>query len=117
MIIFKQLSIIFAFYLSGEGIALLLPFSFPGGLIGLFLLYSSLLLKWVALDDVKLLSDFFIKYMSFFFIPAGVSIISSYALIQSALLPIMGVLIISTIVVMIITGVIVDFLVKRVEHD
>ena len=117
MIIFKQLSIIFAFYLSGEGIALFLPFSFPGGLIGLFLLYSSLLLKWVALDDVKLLSDFFIKYMSFFFIPAGVSIISSYALIQSALLPIMGVLIISTFVVMIITGVIVDFLVKRVEHD
>lgn len=117
MIIFKQLSIIFAFYLTGEGIALFLPFSFPGGLIGLFLLYCSLLLKWVRLEDVKLLSDFFIKYMSFFFIPAGVSIISSYGLIQTAILPILGVLFLSTVIVMVITGVIVDFLVKRVEHD
>lgn len=117
MIIFKQLNIIFAFYLSGEGIALLLPFSFPGGLIGLFLLYVALSLKWLRLKDVKLLSDFFIKYMAFFFIPAGVSIISSYGLIKSAIIPIVGVLILSTIFVMAITGLIVDFLVKRVEHD
>ncbi len=117
MVIFKQLNIIFAFYLTGEGIALLLPFSFPGGLIGLFLLYLTLLLKWLHLEDVKLLSDFFIKYMAFFFIPAGVSIISSYTLIESAIIPIIGVLIISTITTMAITGLVVDYLVKRVKHD
>lgn len=117
MVIFKQLNIIFAFYLCGEGISLLLPFDFPGGLIGLFLLYAALLLKWLQLDDVKLLSDFFIKYMAFFFIPAGVSVISSYALIESAIVPILGTLILSTLFVLIITGLIVDFLVKRVEND
>ncbi len=117
MVIFKQLNIIFAFYLTGEGIALLLPFSFPGGLIGLFLLYLTLLLKWLHLEDVKLLSDFFLKYMAFFFIPAGVSIISSYTLIESAIIPIIGVLIISTIITMAITGLVVDYLIKRVEHD
>ena len=117
MVIFKQLNIIFAFYLSGEGISLLLPFSFPGGLIGLMLLYSALLLKWLHLEDIKLLSDFFIKYMAFFFIPAGVSIISSYGLIEAQIIPIIGILILSTIFVMAVTGLIVDFLVKRVEHD
>ncbi len=117
MFIFKQLSIIFAFYLSGEGIALLLPFSFPGGLIGMFLLYAALLLKWLHLEDIKQLSDFFIKYMAFFFIPAGVSIISSYGLIKSEIIPITGILILTTVFVMAVTGVIVDFLVKRVEHD
>ncbi len=117
MIIFKQLNIIFAFYLTGEGIALILPFSFPGGLIGLFFLYCALSLKWLHLEDVKLLSDFFIKYMAFFFIPAGVSIISSYSLIESAIIPIIGVLILSTIIIMAITALTVDYLVKRAEHD
>ncbi|MCP3849593.1 MAG: CidA/LrgA family protein [Gammaproteobacteria bacterium] len=117
MIIFKQLNIIFAFYLCGEGIALLLPFSFPGGLIGLVLLYIALILKWLKLDDVKLVSDFFIKYMAFFFIPAGVSILNSYALIEKTIIPISALLIFSTVIVMVITGLVVDFFVKRVKHD
>jgi holin-like protein len=117
MIIFKQLNIIFAFYLCGEGISLILPFSFPGGLIGLFLLYTALLLKWLHLEDIKLLSDFFIKYMAFFFIPAGVSIISSYPLIEHALVPIVGILIVSTIFVMAITGLVVDFFIRKTHHD
>jgi len=114
---FKQLNIIFAFYLAGEGISLLLPFSFPGGLIGLFLLYSALSLKWLHLKDIKLLSDFFIKYMAFFFIPAGVSIIGSYHIIELSIVPIISTLIFSTIIVMVVTGLIVNFLVRQVEHD
>jgi len=117
MIIFKQLNIIFAFYLCGEGISHLLPFSFPGGLIGLVLLYIALLLKWLKLDDVKLVSDFFIKYMAFFFIPAGVSILSSYELIEKIMIPISALLIISTLIVMAVTGLVVDLFVRRAKHD
>lgn len=115
MIIFKELSIIFAIYLLGEFISLLLPFSFPGSLIGMFLLFLALWLKFIHLEDIKHVSDFLLKHMALFFIPAGVSVMCSFSLIQGYLIPISLTLLISTIFMLACIALAVDYLVKRVK--
>jgi len=115
MIIFKELCIIFAIYLLGEGISLLLPFEFPGSIIGMFLLFTVLNFKWLKLDDIRRVSDFLLKHMALFFIPAGVSVMSSFSLIERQIIPISLTLIISTIFMLAFIALAVDFLVKRVK--
>jgi len=115
MLFIKQFSIILFFYVLGEAISYLIPFSFPGSIIGMILLFLALSLKLVKIKDIKIVSDFFLKYMPLFFIPAGVSVMSSFQLIEAYLLPISLVLVISTIFMLTFISLIVDFLVKRVE--
>ncbi len=115
MSIFKELSIIFAIYLSGEGISLLLPFHFPGSIIGMFLLFSALHFKWIRLESIKRISNFFLKYMPLFFIPAGVSVMSSFTLIEKNIIPISLTLAISAIFMLAFIALAVDYLVKRVK--
>jgi holin-like protein len=115
MMIFKQLSIIFSIYLLGEAIAMLLPFSFPGSIIGMMLLFTALLLQWVKIEDIKQISDFFLKYMALFFIPAGVSVMSSFSLIEAYILPISLTLILSCVFMLAFIALSVDYLVKRVK--
>lgn len=115
MMIFKQLSIIFSIYLLGEAVAMVLPFSFPGGIIGMLLLFAALLLKWIKIEDIKQVSDFFLKYMPLFFIPAGVSVMGSFSLIQGEIIPISLTLILSCIFMLALIALSVDYLVKRVK--
>jgi len=115
MIIFKELSIIFVIYLLGESTALFLPFTFPGSIIGMFLLFLALSFKWLALEDIKHVSDFLLKHMALFFIPAGVSVISSFSLIEAYIVPITLTLLLSTVIMLSFIALIVDFLVKRVK--
>jgi len=110
----KQFSIILFFFLLGEAIAYLLPFSFPGAILGMILLFIALSLKLVKTSDIKIVSDFFLKYMALFFIPAGVSIMSSYELIEQYLLSISVLLVLSTIFMLGFISLIVDYLIKRV---
>lgn len=115
MLIFKELSIIFAIYLFGEGVSLILPFNFPGSIIGMFLLFTALSFKWLKLEDIKRVSDFLLKHMALFFIPAGVSVMSSFSLIEEYIIPISLTLIFSTIFMLAFIAMAVDFLVKRVK--
>jgi len=115
MLLVRQFLIIIFFYALGELVSYLLPFSFPGSIIGMLLLFLSLSLKLLKLEAVKQTSDFFLKYMSLFFIPAGVSMMSSFGMIEEYLLAIVFTLTISTIFMLAFIALIVDFFLKRVE--
>lgn len=115
MTIFKEFSIILALYLLGEGISLLLPFSFPGSIIGMFLLFLALFFKLLKIDDIKSVSKFLLKHMALFFIPAGVSMMSSFSLIQEHIVSITLVLILSTLFMLAFISLSVDYLVARIK--
>ena len=115
MHLLKQSLIILFFYALGELVSYFLPFSFPGAILGMILLFISLSLKIVKIEDIKTVSDFFLKYMSLFFIPAGVSVMSSFHLIQEHFVSIAFILVISTIFMLSFISLMVDFFVKRVE--
>ena len=115
MTLFKEFSILIAFYLLGEGISLLLPFSFPGSIIGMGLLFLALLMKIITLKDIGVVSGFLLKYMPLFFIPAGVSVMSSVPLIEDHILTITLTLVLSAVFMLALIALIVDYLVKKVK--
>lgn len=84
--IFKQLVIVIAFALVGTLLSYLLSlahFPFPGSLIGMILLFIFLLVKWVKVDSIHEVGQFFIDNMGIFFVPAAVAILDNIALLSA----------------------------------
>ena len=71
MSVLAQICVIFAVCLASEGIAAVLPFSFPASVIGMILLFLLLLSGLLKIDHIREKSDFLLANMAFFFIPAG----------------------------------------------
>lgn len=111
--VIKELLIILALYGAGEGVAFVLKTSFPGSVIGMLLLLAALHLKWIRVDDIRFVASFLLGYMPLFFIPAGVSVMVSYTLMEGFYLQIIALTLVSTIFVMAVTGLLVQYLVKR----
>lgn len=82
MKLFKQLAIIFGVCLVGEAAAGLLPVTFPASVISMFLLLALLLSRIIKAEHIKEVSEFLIRNMAFFFIPAGVAIMEKYDLVK-----------------------------------
>lgn len=109
----KELLIILALYGVGEGLASLLKTSFPGSVIGMLLLLAALHLKWIRVDDIRFIASFLLGYMPLFFIPAGVSVIVGYTLMEGFYLQIISLTLVSTVLVMAFTGLLVQYFTQR----
>lgn len=103
--ILLQLCIIFAVYLMGEVTAMLLPIPIPGNIMGMLLMFIGLTLKWIKMKHVQTVGKFLLSHMAFLFIPAGVSIIESVALIKDDWFKILMVCVLTTIITFAATGI------------
>jgi len=112
----KEVAIILGIYGAGEGLAALLSTGFPGSVIGMLLLLSALHLKWIKVDDIRYVSSFLLGYMPLFFIPAGVSVMVSYTLMNGLYLQIILITLVSTLLVMAVTGRIVQYYVRKEQR-
>lgn len=97
MKIILQIGIIFLICLVGEGIASILPFSFPSSVISMLLLFLLLLLRILRPEHIRQKTDFLLKNMAFFFIPAGVGILEQFTYIWDSMLPILLICVVSTV--------------------
>lgn len=100
MKILRQIFLILLFYLLGEllslSIGFLIPgFYFPGAILGMILLLPLLLNKKLNIDEV---GGFLSANMSFFFIPAAVSVLEYINLLQSTFLIIFLIITLSTLI-------------------
>lgn len=111
----KESSIILGLYLLGEGFVKLTGIHFPGSIVGMLFLLLALNLNWIKLHDIHRVSDFLLKYMPLFFIPAGVSIMGSYALMQGHTVAIVFSVLLSTFIVLSSSAILVQALLKREE--
>ncbi len=112
----KESSIILGLYLLGEGLVKLTGIHFPGSIVGMLLLLLALNLNWVKLHDIHGVSNFLLRFMPLFFIPAGVSIMGSYQLMQEQTLAIVFSVILSTFIVLSSSAVLVQALLKKEEQ-
>ena len=74
MKIILQIGLVLGICLLGEGVSLLLPIPFPGSVLAMIFLFILLLSGLLRPEHIKEKSDFLLKNMAFFFIPAGVGI-------------------------------------------
>ena len=100
----RQCFIIFACLAVGEVIVWLTGITIPSSIIGMLLLTVLLQLRAIKLEWVKGMSDFLISNMGFFFVPPGVALMLYLDLIKAELLPIVVATVVSTVLVLVVTG-------------
>ena len=100
----RQCFIIFGCLAVGELLVWLTGITLPSSIIGMLLLTALLQLKAVKLEWVKGISDFLISNMGFFFVPPGVALMLYLDVIKAELVPIVVATVVSTVLVLIVTG-------------
>ena len=111
----RQFGIILAVTCVGEIMKYFIPLPIPGSIYGLILMFVLLLTKVIKVEHVKETGEFLIEIMPFMFIPAGVGLITSWSQLQPFLVPLLVITVVSTFVVMIVTGKVTDFLISKKE--
>lgn len=109
MKIFREFLIILVLYFIGELIAKTLNIPIPGNIIAMILLFLSLCTGVIKVEKVDTISNFFLDHLAFFFIPAGVGLMNSFGSIKSSAIQIVIICIVTTIIVMAVTGIVVQF--------
>ena len=76
----------------------------PSSIIGMLVLTLLLKAKIIKLEWVRGLTDFLIANLGFFFVPPGVALMLHFDLIKAELIPIVGATLVSTALVLLVTG-------------
>ena len=115
MKIFNQLGIILGIFAMGEIISSLFSsvIKVPGAIMGMILLFLLLQFKVIKEEKIKDVADFLLNNMAIFFVPAGVSLINSLGLIGDNILVLVLTSTIATIIVMLATGMTVEFMINK----
>jgi len=102
--VLRQCFIIFGCLAIGELVVFFTGIKLPSSIFGMLFLTLSLKLGWIKLKWVKGISDFLLKNLAFFFVSPGVALMIYYKLIQDALWAIIVSSLISTLLVLVVTG-------------
>lgn len=112
----RYCAIIFGCLALGELIVYLTGIHFPSSIIGMILLTLFLHLGWIKLHWVKAFSDMLISHLGLFFVPPSVAILAYFDLIAKNFWSISVAIVVSTIIVMAVTGHVYQFIRKRTKH-
>ncbi len=111
----KEVLWIIAFTFIGEVLNALLPLPVPAGVYGLFLMLLALMTGVVKVSDVEATGNFLLDTMTMMFLPAAVGIMAA----SDVLLPVLGqylvIIVVSTVLVMAVTGRMAEFILKRMH--
>ncbi|WP_429886205.1 CidA/LrgA family protein [Geoalkalibacter halelectricus] len=88
----------------GEVISRGLSIPIPGNVLGMGLLLAALGLGWVKVQWLQDAAELLLSHLALFFVPAGVGVMVYFDLIAVEWLPILVAMVVSTFVVMAVTG-------------
>ena len=120
MKIIRQIGIIFTVCWLSILVEKVLPFAFPASVIGMILLFICLLTGVLKIEHIQEKADFLLENMAFFFVPAGVSIINYFDVLESTWIQLVVICVISTVVTFAVTAYTVRFtmyLIRKKKSD
>ena len=79
-------------------------FPVPGSVLAMVVLFILLVTGILKVDHIRQKSDFMLKNMAFFFIPAGVGIMEYFDVLRECLLPFLVICVISTVLTFAVTA-------------
>ena len=100
----KQLGIIFSVTFAAEIMKHFIPLPIPASIYGLILMFAALRTGLIQLSQVRETAEFLIEIMPLMFIPAAVGLLESVDALRPMLLPVALIMLITTVVVMGVTG-------------
>ncbi len=116
MKIIRQIGIVFAVCWVSQVVEKVLPVDFPASVIGMVLLLICLLTGFLKIEHIQEKADFLMENMAFFFVPAGVSIINYFDVLESAAVQIVLICVISTVVTFAVTAWTVKLTIRLMER-
>ncbi|MCD8122404.1 MAG: CidA/LrgA family protein [Clostridiales bacterium] len=111
----KQFGVILAFSFVGELLHYVLPLPIPASIYGIVLLFLSLEFQLVPAAAVEETGLFLIEIMPVMFIPAAVGLLDSWNILRSSLVQYLAVILLSTIIVMVVSGSVTQFVIAQKE--
>lgn len=100
----RGFAVLLSFQLLGELAVRGLHWPVPGNVIGMALLLAALILGLVRLEWVTEAAELLLTHMALLFVPVGVGVMLYFDVIAREWLPILAATILSTFVVMAVTG-------------
>ena len=113
----KQFSIILLISFLGEILHMMIPLPVPASVYGLVLMLGALITGILKLGQVRETAAFLIEIMPVMFIPAGVGLMESWSSLQPVLLPVILITIVTTILVMAVTGKVTQAMIRKEKKD
>lgn len=110
----KEFGIILSVTFLGEVLKYLLPYPIPASVYGLVIMLIALKTNKIQLESVRKTGKFLIEIMPIMFIPAAVGLLNSWETLRPILIPVMIITVISTIVVMVVSGRVTQIV---IEHE
>lgn len=111
----KEITIIFAVTALGEWLNVLLPLPIPASIYGLTLLLILLFTGLVKLEQVEDSGRFLIEIMPVMFIPPAVGLLATWEDLAPVLLPVVLIILVTTCLVMAVTGKVTEFFMNKGE--
>lgn len=112
-----QFEIIIAISLVGELLNRIIPLPIPASIYGMVILFTALCTGIIKLSAVKETGKFLIYIMPIMFIPATVGLLDSWSVMQEFLTAIIVISLVSTVLVMVFTGHITQFIIKLKNRE
>ena len=112
-----QFEIIIAISLVGELLNRLIPLPIPASIYGMVILFTALCTGVIKLSAVRETGKFLIYIMPMMFIPATVGLLESWSVMQEFLTAIIVISLVSTVLVMVFTGHITQFIIKLKNRE
>lgn len=97
----------------GEILNFLIPLPIPASIYGLIILFIALCTKRIRLNQVEKAADFFLTIMPVLFVPPAVGLMTKWPILKDSLAGLLITCLLSTIIVMAVTGVIAQTLISR----
>lgn len=113
MKLLRELLVILVIYFAGEILTKFFKLPVPGNIVGMILLLILLCTDVEKLDTVDTVANFLLEHLAFFFIPAGVGILTSLVVIKDSFIRLLIICFISTIITIAVTALVVDFMTKE----
>ena len=113
----NQFLIILGFTLLGEVLQRVIPLPIPASVYGIGALFLALCLGLVKPEQVKEAGSFLTSLLPLLFVGPTVSILENWGLIKGALVPIVLLVVASTVITFGLSGRIAQILINREETD
>ena len=110
-----EFAIILGITLAAELLHAYLPLPVPASIYGMILMLALLMSGILKLEKVKRAGSFLTGIMPVMFIPAAVGLMEIISEMKGALLPIALVIVLTTVIVMGVTGRTAQFIIRREE--
>ena len=113
----NQFAIILAISLVGELLNRTIPLPVPASIYGMTILFTALCCGAIKLSAVKESGYFLVQILPMLFIPATVGLLESWGIMQEFLTAIITISLVSTILVMFVSGRVTQFIINRKERN